>query len=90
MCTVNGITASILFDRPFSGLIYSLGYERVHECLYYNSVLTESVLFSVPMIGCGTKKSYNSHEVNTFKLESLNLIRSDAGNPRKPSLCTNG
>jgi hypothetical protein len=64
MCTANGgITASIQFDRPFSGLIYSLGYEAIHECVYYNNILTESVLFSIPSDKCGTQTTHNAHDI---------------------------
>ncbi|CAD5215864.1 unnamed protein product [Bursaphelenchus okinawaensis] len=63
MCTSDGITASIYFDRPFSGIIYSVGYANVHPCVYFNGLSTTSVLFSIPTRGCGTKVSRNNHQV---------------------------
>ncbi|KAI6188103.1 ZP domain-containing protein [Aphelenchoides besseyi] len=63
MCTASGITASIAFDRPFSGIIYSMGYGNVHECVYYNAILTENILFSIPNDRCGTHVTQNIHEL---------------------------
>uniref|UniRef100_A0A0K0CXF3 ZP domain-containing protein n=1 Tax=Angiostrongylus cantonensis TaxID=6313 RepID=A0A0K0CXF3_ANGCA len=57
MCSSEGITASILFNRPFSGRIYSLNYATVHECVYYNGNGLESILFSIPAHRCGTRLS---------------------------------
>ncbi|CAD5221827.1 unnamed protein product [Bursaphelenchus xylophilus] len=63
MCTADGITASIYFDRPFSGIIYSVGYANVHTCVYFNGFMSSSVLFSIPTRGCGTRVRRNTHEV---------------------------
>ncbi|KAI6215046.1 Zona pellucida domain-containing protein [Aphelenchoides besseyi] len=63
MCTASGITASIAFDRPFSGIIYSMGYGNVHECVYYNAILTENILFSIPNNRCGTHVTQNINEL---------------------------
>ncbi|PAV59138.1 hypothetical protein WR25_10810 [Diploscapter pachys] len=57
MCSSEGITASIDFDGNFNGKIYSLDYATVPDCLYYNNVDTDTVLFSIPAHRCGTKLS---------------------------------
>ncbi|KIH59609.1 hypothetical protein ANCDUO_10151 [Ancylostoma duodenale] len=43
MCSSEGITASVSFDRPFSGKIYSLNYATVHECIYYNALDLDTI-----------------------------------------------
>ncbi|CAI2351323.1 unnamed protein product [Caenorhabditis sp. 36 PRJEB53466] len=55
MCSSDGITASIDFDKPFTGKIYSLNYAAVNDCLYYNNIDRDTVLFSIPAHICGTK-----------------------------------
>ncbi|GMT19513.1 hypothetical protein PFISCL1PPCAC_10810 [Pristionchus fissidentatus] len=54
MCSSEGITASLSFDRPFSGKIYSRDYSLVPECLYCNGAGQHTVLFSIPVHRCGT------------------------------------
>uniref|UniRef100_A0A1I7XSR1 ZP domain-containing protein n=1 Tax=Heterorhabditis bacteriophora TaxID=37862 RepID=A0A1I7XSR1_HETBA len=63
MCSSESITASIDFDRPFSGKIYSLDYATVHDCIYYNSLDMDTVLFSIPAHRCGTKLSRTTRDV---------------------------
>uniref|UniRef100_A0A915CZV3 ZP domain-containing protein n=1 Tax=Ditylenchus dipsaci TaxID=166011 RepID=A0A915CZV3_9BILA len=58
-----GMHAHIQFDRPFSGRVYSLGFGNVHECIYYNGFYSKSVLFSIPLQGCGTKATHNTRQV---------------------------
>ncbi|UMM29667.1 hypothetical protein L5515_011916 [Caenorhabditis briggsae] len=55
MCSSDGITASIDFDKPFTGKIYSLNYATSNDCLYYNNIDRDTVLFSIPAQLCGTK-----------------------------------
>ncbi|KAF1758191.1 hypothetical protein GCK72_014649 [Caenorhabditis remanei] len=55
MCSSDGITASIDFDKPFTGKIYSLNYAASNDCLYYNNIDRDTVLFSIPAQQCGTK-----------------------------------
>uniref|UniRef100_A0A1I7TVQ0 ZP domain-containing protein n=1 Tax=Caenorhabditis tropicalis TaxID=1561998 RepID=A0A1I7TVQ0_9PELO len=55
MCSSDGITASIDFDKPFTGKIYSLNYANSNDCLYYNNIDRDTVLFSIPAQLCGTK-----------------------------------
>ncbi|CCD70249.1 ZP domain-containing protein [Caenorhabditis elegans] len=55
MCSSDGITASIDFDKPFTGKIYSLNYANSNDCLYYNNIDRDTVLFSIPSQLCGTK-----------------------------------
>lgn len=65
MCINNGgIHASIEFDRPFSGRIYSLEFGNVHECVYFNGFYSKRVLFSIPLNRCGTKLTHNTRDVN--------------------------
>ncbi|EGT48491.1 CBN-CUTL-24 protein [Caenorhabditis brenneri] len=55
MCSSDGITASIDFDKPFTGKVYSLNYANSNDCLYYNNIDRDTVLFSIPAQQCGTK-----------------------------------
>ena len=66
MCSGEGITASIDFDRAFTGKIYSLEYANVHECIYYNHVDMDTVLFSIPAHRCGTKLTRTTRNVRSF------------------------
>ncbi|CAJ0578550.1 unnamed protein product, partial [Mesorhabditis spiculigera] len=63
MCSSEGITASLDFDRAFNGKIYSLDYANVHECIYYNTMDMDTVLFSIPAHRCGTKLSRTTRNV---------------------------
>ncbi|CAD6188347.1 unnamed protein product [Caenorhabditis auriculariae] len=63
MCSSEGITASIDFDQPFAGKIYSLDYASVQDCLYYNNLDVDTVLFSIPAHRCGTKLMRTSRNV---------------------------
>ncbi|KAK5973489.1 ZP domain-containing protein [Trichostrongylus colubriformis] len=63
MCSSEGITASILFDGPFSGKIYSLDYATVHDCVYYSGQDLDNVLFSIPVHRCGTRLSRTSRNM---------------------------
>ncbi|CAJ0597355.1 unnamed protein product [Cylicocyclus nassatus] len=63
MCSSEGITASVTFDRPFSGKIYSFNYGTVHECIYYNALDLDTVLFSIPAHRCGTRLSRTSRNM---------------------------
>ncbi|CAJ0942523.1 unnamed protein product, partial [Mesorhabditis belari] len=63
MCSSEGITASLDFDRSFNGKIYSLDYANVHECIYYNTMDMDTVLFSIPAHRCGTKLSRTTRNV---------------------------
>ena len=76
MCTANGITASIAFDRPFSGIIYSLNYANVHDCVYYNALLSDNVLFSIPANRCGTRMSHDAH-ATTMNIENRVYVQID-------------
>ncbi|KJH46433.1 hypothetical protein DICVIV_07507 [Dictyocaulus viviparus] len=55
MCSSEGITASILFNRPFNGQIYSLNYGTVNDCIYYKGDNFDNILFSIPVHRCGTR-----------------------------------
>ncbi|CAB3409994.1 unnamed protein product [Caenorhabditis bovis] len=63
MCSSDGITASIDFDKPFTGKVYSLNYETVNDCLYYNNIDRDTVLFSIPAHICGTKLQRSSRNM---------------------------
>lgn len=68
MCSSGGdIHASIEFDQPFSGRIYSLGYGNVHECVFFNGYYTKRVLFTIPINNCGTHITHNTREVKKDK-----------------------
>ena len=75
MCSSEGITASIDFDGNFNGKIYSLDYATVPDCLYYNNVDTDTVLFSIPAHRCGTKLSRTTRNVSLVLLTLNNLSR---------------
>ena len=66
MCSSDGITASVDFDGPFSGKIYSLDYANVHDCLYYNAMDMDTVLFSIPAHRCGTRLSRTTRNVSNL------------------------
>lgn len=51
--------------RPFSGKIYSIGFDNVHHCVYYNGFFTKQILFAIPVHGCGTRATQNTREVST-------------------------
>ncbi|CAI4231391.1 unnamed protein product [Auanema sp. JU1783] len=63
MCSSEGITAAIDFSDKFSGKIYSLDYATIHDCVYFNSLDTRTVLFSIPAHRCGTKLSRTSRNI---------------------------
>uniref|UniRef100_A0A8R1HSW9 ZP domain-containing protein n=1 Tax=Caenorhabditis japonica TaxID=281687 RepID=A0A8R1HSW9_CAEJA len=63
MCSSDGITASIDFDKPFTGKIYSLNYAATNDCLYYNNIDRDTVLFSIPAHICGTKLQRTSRNM---------------------------
>ncbi|GMR42325.1 hypothetical protein PMAYCL1PPCAC_12520, partial [Pristionchus mayeri] len=63
MCSSDGITASLSFDRPFSGKIYSRDYSLVPECIYYNGAGQHTVLFSIPAHRCGTRLTRTTRNV---------------------------
>ncbi|KAF8359266.1 cutl-24 [Pristionchus pacificus] len=63
MCSSDGITASLSFDRPFSGKIYSRDYSLAPECIYYNGAGQHTVLFSIPAHRCGTKLTRTTRNV---------------------------
>lgn len=75
MCSSEGITAAIEFDRAFGGKIYSLDYANVHECIYYNGRDLDTVLFSIPVHRCGTKLSRNTRDVRPCLVSLLLHIR---------------
>lgn len=64
MCSSDGITASIDFDKPFTGKIYSLNYAESNDCLYYNNIDRDTVLFSIPAHICGTKLQRTTRNVS--------------------------
>jgi hypothetical protein len=64
MCSAEGITAQIMFDGAFPGKIYSANYGTVHECIYYNLVDMNMILFSIPNHRCGTKLTRNTRNVS--------------------------
>lgn len=68
MCTNDGITASLEFDAPFSGKIYSTEFPMTHECIYYNALETKRIIFSIPLHNCGTKSTKNTREVRVSHL----------------------
>lgn len=79
MCTNDGITASVEFDAPFSGKIYSSEFPLVHECIYYNAVESKRILFSIPVHKCGTKTTRNTRDVGSRKrVSSSSLINDDS------------
>uniref|UniRef100_A0A0N4Z9C2 ZP domain-containing protein n=1 Tax=Parastrongyloides trichosuri TaxID=131310 RepID=A0A0N4Z9C2_PARTI len=65
MCSPNGITASISFERPFEGKIYSLNYANTHECIYYNgeTFYDNILLFTIPVTKCGTRITKNTRDI---------------------------
>jgi hypothetical protein len=65
MCGADGsITAQLAFSRPFPGKIYSKDYGNVHECIYYNVMGMDAVLFSIPSHRCGTRLTRNTRDVS--------------------------
>ena len=64
MCSSDGITASVDFDGPFNGKIYSLDYATVKDCLYYNALDMDTILFSIPAHRCGTRLSRTTRNVS--------------------------
>ncbi|KAH7724411.1 Protein CUTL-24 b, partial [Aphelenchoides avenae] len=68
MCTNDGITASLEFDAPFSGKIYSTEFPMTHECIYYNALETKRIIFSIPLHKCGTKSTKNTRELQVIDL----------------------
>uniref|UniRef100_A0A0K0ERG7 ZP domain-containing protein n=1 Tax=Strongyloides stercoralis TaxID=6248 RepID=A0A0K0ERG7_STRER len=65
MCSQNGITASITFEKPFKGKIFSINYPNIHECIYYNGgTFTDNpLLFTIPVNSCGTKVTKNTRNI---------------------------
>ncbi|VDP03517.1 unnamed protein product [Soboliphyme baturini] len=54
ICSEDGITGRLSFDRPFSGKIYSRHYAHVKECVFYDSNNQHVILFAMPNYRCGT------------------------------------
>ncbi|CAI5448209.1 unnamed protein product [Caenorhabditis angaria] len=76
MCSSDGITASIDFDKPFTGKIYSLNYATVGDCLYYNNIDRDTVLFSIPAHICGTKLQRTTRN-NIDQMENRVYVQMD-------------
>ncbi|VDO08381.1 unnamed protein product [Brugia timori] len=65
ICTENGITANIKFNRFFDGTIYSAEYSTNLDCIYHNrsDMPILAIEFTIPLNKCGTRIARNTRNV---------------------------